>query len=66
MLSSLIVLVFIIICGAIGYFVFTGLFDLIVGKNQDSTFIDKSVHHHYHDNRSITYEGETHTHKKID
>lgn len=50
----------------LGYFLFTGLFDIIFGRiNNDpyspskpTKIIDKSVYHHYHDNRQIHVDGE--------
>ncbi|MFC4219397.1 hypothetical protein [Flagellimonas marina] len=49
----------------LGYFLFTGVFDMIFGKNEEAPYyqsnptkiIDKSVHHHYHDNRKINVDG---------
>jgi len=28
-------------------------------ENDKTTFVDKSVHHHYHDNRSVNIDKET-------
>ncbi|MGN7514485.1 MAG: hypothetical protein ACTHOM_08925 [Allomuricauda sp.] len=50
----------------LGYFLFTGLFDAFFGKSNNDPYppskptkiIDKSVHHHYHDNRQIHVDGE--------
>lgn len=67
-MSLLIVILLFIAAPILGYFLFTGLFDLICGNNDDdeydyskpTKFIDKSVHHHhhYHDNRQIHVDGE--------
>lgn len=44
--------------GLAGWYLFTGIFDAIF-KHDDqctkNTYIDRSIHHHYHDNRSITF-----------
>ncbi len=48
----------------LGWFLFTGAFDLITGYKKDDSIstpwisIDKSTHHHYHDNRSIHLDGD--------
>jgi diacylglycerol kinase family enzyme len=34
--------------------------EAMFGKSDNkNTYVDKSVHHHYHDNRSINVDGET-------
>ena len=58
--------IFILICGYIGYFVFTSIFDWITGysKEPKQTFIDNSIHYHRHltitnkDEPTITIEDE--------
>lgn len=50
----LLAILFLILCGAIGYFLFTGLFDFFTGgAGKPERYVDRSVH--YHDNRSIHY-----------
>ena len=39
--------------GWLGWVVFTGLFDLFVGKQKETGYIDRSVHHYYHQNLTI-------------
>lgn len=36
-----------------GYLLFTGIFDLFVPRdgNTEKTYLDRSVHHYYYDNR---------------
>ena len=58
MLGALLIAAIIILFGAAGYYLFTFVFDLFFGKHlkddyNHPTYIDKSVHHHYHDNRTL-------------
>ena len=51
-------MVFLIICflvfGLLGRFVALTVFDLISGsREKNSSYTDKSIHHHYYDNRQI-------------
>ena len=42
-----------------GDFLLTWLFDIITGYEPTKTYkyIDRSTHHHYHDNRQLTIDG---------
>ena len=48
----------------LGYFLFTGVFDLFFPKDSNDSYsgpskiIDNSVHHHYHDNRTLYVDGD--------
>ena len=57
MLGALLIIGFLIVCGLAGYYLFTGIFNLFFPPDKydskSSTYIDKSVHHHYHDNRTL-------------
>lgn len=58
MLGAILIIGFLIVCGAAGYYLFTFVFDLFFGKHLKDdhtppTYIDKSVHHHYHDSRTL-------------
>lgn len=55
----MLVIVIFLLCGLGGYFLFTWLFDLVTGYEPTKThkYIDRSVHHHYHDNRQLTVNG---------
>lgn len=54
----LVVLFFICVGGC--YVVFKAIGDAVFGKGENqNTYIDKSVHHHYYDNRSINVNDET-------
>lgn len=44
--------VFVVICGLIGRWIMLAIFDSVSGYEKP-TYIDKSVHHHYHDIRTI-------------
>ncbi|MDF0706604.1 hypothetical protein [Flagellimonas okinawensis] len=65
-MGLLIIILLFIGLPVLGYFLFTGLFDAIFGKSDNDPYspskptkiIDKSVHHHYHDNRQIHVDGE--------
>lgn len=46
-------IVFPLLCG----FIAVQIFDFFVKPEKKDTFIDKSVHHHYYDNRSISING---------
>lgn len=47
----------------LGWFLFTGFFDTVTGfgtnEEKSSKYIDRSVHHHYHDNRQVHLDGES-------
>ncbi|MCM4170072.1 hypothetical protein DHD32_01160 [Arenibacter sp. TNZ] len=59
MLGVFLVLGFIIGAGLLGRLIFLAIFDLFIKPEDDytsykpPTIIDKSVHHHYHDNRTV-------------
>ncbi len=62
-MGILILLLIVIGAGLLGRFIFLTIFDSVFGKPKDeypydSTYIDNSVHHHYHDNRSVHVNGE--------
>lgn len=65
-MGIVLVILFLAVCGAAGYFLFTGIFDAVAGK-PNPPYIDRSVHHHYHDERSVHYhlpDGEERTIRK--
>mgnify|MGYP003639379967 CR=1 FL=1 len=57
MLGAILILVFIIGAGFLGYFIFTSIFNLFFPPDKNDftppTYIDKSIHHYYHDNRTL-------------
>lgn len=59
----MVVLVLLFLCAFGGYFIFTFIFDLITGYRPEKShkYIDQSVHHHYHDNRKLTINGDEFT-----
>lgn len=59
----MLVFLFLVLCCAGGYFLFTWLFDLITGYKPEKNYkyIDRSTHHHYHDNRHLTIDGDKFT-----
>ena len=62
------IIIFAIAFGLIGRWLALAIFDAIFGnQNQEktNTYIDKSVHHHYHDNRSVHLDKETFNGNKI-
>ena len=49
-----------VICVGGCYVVFKAIGDAVFGKGENqNTYIDKSVHHHYYDNRSVNIDGES-------
>ena len=65
MIGLLIIVVFLFLFAAFIYMIVTGLFDWSINRAKESdfdysdrTYVDKSVHHHYHDNRSIYLDGD--------
>ncbi len=38
-------------------FIVVSIIDLFIKEEETHTYIDKSIHHHYHDNRSIHLDG---------
>ena len=57
MIGVILILGFLIACGLAGYYLFTSIFNLFFPSDKNDsippTVIDKSVHHHYHDNRTL-------------
>lgn len=61
-MGLLIIIILFVGLPLLGYFLLTGIFDMFVKKDDydyqpPSKYIDNSVHHHYHDNRSIYLDG---------
>jgi multidrug efflux pump subunit AcrB len=53
-----IIVLFVVIVGGC-WLLFRAIGNAIFPKENDkTTFVDKSVHHHYHDNRSVHVNGE--------
>ncbi len=65
-MSELLFIVFMfLVAGLLGYLLFTGIFGLFFNSSKyddhysgPSKYIDNSVHHHYHDNRSVYLDGD--------
>jgi hypothetical protein len=54
------VIILFVVCVGGCYLVAKAIGNAIFGASEKKdTYIDKSVHHHYHDNRSINVDGET-------
>ncbi|MBO0323456.1 hypothetical protein J0X14_14200 [Muricauda sp. CAU 1633] len=62
MIELVLIFLFILSGGVLGYFLFTYVFDLFTKQEDDfyrpSKYIDNSVHHHYHDNRTLFIDGD--------
>lgn len=62
MIGLILVFLFILSGGVLGYFLFTSVFDMFSKSDNDcfgsSKYIDNSTHHHYHDNRTLFIDGD--------
>lgn len=56
----LFIFILFVICVGGCYVIFKAIGEAIFGKGEkQNTYIDKSVHHHYYDNRSVNVDKET-------